>query len=77
MRCPQSEGEMSVLWRKEVGEKQITGVAAGVVRVNGDVVLDCVVEEILLVAIGTCGFTVETVSSNGSEAGKVRDDRRM
>ena len=29
--------------------------------------LDCVVVEILLVAIGTCGFNVETVSSNGRE----------
>lgn len=76
MRSLQSEGEKSVWWRKEVGEKQITGLAASVVRVV-DVVLDCVVVEITLVAIGTCGFNVETVSSNGSEAGKVRDEGRM
>ena len=78
MRCLQSEGETSVLWRKEVGEKQITALAAGVVRgLDGDVALDCVLVEILLVAFGTCGFNVETVSSTGSEAGKVKDERRM
>ena len=38
MRCLQSERETSVLWRKEVGEKQITALAANVARgADGDV----------------------------------------